>query len=248
MSDCARIVALLDVYFDDETAVETNALVLQHLEHCESCARQFQSAHQLRSSVREALGRDCAPASLHQQVHALLPPEPRPSLAAFIRAWIVPAAATAIVAWIVLPWRPAEPDMYRVMAVREHVACALKGVVRPRDVSFYRPETLMPLFPNAGDKVRILEAHVCGQQSDYLMHVILEEGGAKVSVFIDRADEGAERIFRPERSGDFEISQVRTTRHRAFVVTDRTRAAGLREWREPTLQQLQRFLKQLEGT
>ena len=248
MTDCARIAALFDVYVDDESTVETNVMVQQHVEHCEACARRLHDLRALRASMREALGRDAAPEALYRRVRTAVAAPPRPSLASFIRAWIVPATATAIVAWIVLPWGPAEPDIYRVMAVREHVACALKGVARPRDVSYYRPKTQIPLFPDAGGKVQILEAHVCGQQSDYLLHVIFEEGGAKASVFIDRAGEGAERIFRPQRSGDFEISQVRTTRHRALVVTDRAHAAALREWREPTLQQLQRFLKQMEGT
>ena len=62
-----------------------------------------------------------------------------------------------------------------------------------------------------------------------------------------RAGEGAERIFRPQRIGGFEVSQVRTTRHRAFLVIDRTHARALREWREPTVQRVQQFLKQKEG-
>jgi hypothetical protein len=41
---------------------------------------------------------------------------------------------------------------------------------------------------------------------------------------------------------------VRTTRHRAFVVIDRAHARALRIWREPTVQRLQHFLKQVEGT
>ena len=161
----------------------------------------------------------------------------------------MPAAATAIVAWIVLPWRPAEPDIYRAMAVGEHVACALKGVARPRDVSYYRPETLMPLLPDAGGKVRVVEAHACGQQTDYMLHVILEEGGSQgVDLHRSRAGEGAERIFRPQRSGDFEVSQVRTTRHRAFVVIDRAHAARVARLARADVQRLQRFLKQMEGT
>jgi mycothiol system anti-sigma-R factor len=245
MNDCSRILALLEVYLDDETTVETNALIHQHLETCESCARQFQSAQQLRASMREALGHDRAAASLHQRVRAVLSPEPR--LASFIREWIVPATATAIVALIVLPWRPGEPDIYRAMAVAEHRACALERAIQPRAISHYEPDALMPLLPDGGGKVRIIEAHLCGQQSDY-MHVILEEGGTKASVFMARAGEGPERIFRPHRSGDYEVSQVRTTRHRAFVVIDRTHARALREWREPTVRRVQQFLKQLEGT
>jgi mycothiol system anti-sigma-R factor len=247
VNDCARILSLLDVYLDDEATAETNVMVQQHVEQCEACARQLQAAHHLRASMRDALRHDRAPASLHQRVGALLTP-PRPSLASFIREWIVPATATAIVAWIVLPWRPVEPDIYPLMAVGEHVACALDRAVPPRDVSYYAADTSMPLIPGAGGKVRILEAHACGQQMDYLLHMILEEGGTKASIFITRAGEGAERIFRPRRSGDFEVSQVRTTRHRAFVVIDRTHARALREWRAPTVQRLQHFLKQVEGT
>lgn len=247
MNDCARILALLEVYLDDETSVETNALIHQHLDHCESCARQFQSAQQLRASLRDALGHDRAAASLHQRVRGLLPSEPRPRLAAVIREWMVPAAATAIVAWIVLPWGPAEePGIYRAIAVGEHRACALESVVKPRAISYYEPDALMPLLPDSNGKVRVVDAHLCGQQTDY-MHVILEEGGAKASIFIARAGEGAERIFRPQRIGDFEVSQVRTTRHRAFLVIDRTHARALREWREPTLQRVRQFLKQKEG-
>lgn len=247
MNDCGRIAALFDVYVDDESTVETNVMVQQHVEHCEACARRLHHLRELRASMREALGRDPAPEALYRRVRTAVAAPPRPSFASFIRHWIVPATATVIVAWIVLPWRPGEPDIYRAMAVGEHVACALKQSVPPRDSSYYAADALMPLLPDGGGKVRILEAHACGQQTDY-MHMILEEGGTKASIFMARAGEGAERIFRPQRSGDFEVSQVRTTWHHAFVVIDRTHARALREWREPTERRVQQFLKQLEGT
>jgi hypothetical protein len=248
VTDCARILAIIDVYLDDETTPETNAMVQQHVQHCEACARQLQAAHHLRASMRDALRHDRASASLHQRVRAMLPPEPRPRLASFIRDWIVPATATVIVAMIMLPWRPAERDYFRVIAVGEHVACALERSARPRDASLYPAATLMPLVPTNGGKVRVVEAHACGQQVDYLLHMILEEGDTKASIFVVRAGESAEGVFRPFRSGAFEVTQVRATRHRAFVVIDRTHARALREWRAPTVQRLQRFLKEVEGT
>lgn len=248
MNDCARILLLLDVYLDDETTAETNVLVQQHVEQCETCARQLQAAHHLRVSVRDALGHDRAPVSLRQHLHARLTAEPRPRLASLIRQWIVPAAATMLIAWIVLPARPAEPGIYRMMAAGEHVACALERAIPPRDVAYSTAHTAMPLIPLAGGRVRIVEAHACGRQMDNLLHMILEEGGTKASIFIVRAGEGAERVFRPQRSGDFEVHEVRTTRHRAFVVIDRTHARALRSWRGPTVQRLQGFLKQVEGT
>lgn len=247
MNDCARILSLLDVYLDDEATAETNVMVQQHVERCEACARQLQWAHHLRASMRDALRHDRASASLHQRVRAMLPPEPRPRLASFIRNWIVPATATAIVAWIVLPWRSGESGIYRAMAAGEHVSCALEKRVPPRDVSYYRPETLVPLFPDGGGTIRVLEAHVCGEQMDYLLHVIFEEGGTKASIFIARAPEGAERIYRPQRNGNFDVTLVRTTWHHAFVVTERGRSRALREWREPAVRRVQQFLKQVEG-
>jgi hypothetical protein len=247
VTDCARIAALFDVYLDDESTVETNVMVQQHVEHCEACARRLHQLRELRTAMRDALGREAAPEALYRRVRTAVAAPPRPSVVSFVRNWIVPATATAIVAWIMLPRGPAEePGIYRAIAVGEHRACALERVVRPRAISYYEPDALMPLLPDGGGKVRIVEAHLCGQQMDY-MHVILEEGGAKASIFMARAGAGAERIFRPQRVGDFEVSQVRTTRHRAFLVIDRTHARALREWREPTLQRLRQFLKQKEG-
>jgi hypothetical protein len=247
VTDCARVAALLDVYVDDESTVETNVMVQQHVEHCAACARQLHELRELRAAMREALGRDGAPEGLYRRVRTAVAAPARPSVASFIRAWIVPATATAIVAWIVLPRGPAEePGIYRAMAVAEHRACALERVVQPRAISSYEPDALMPLLPDSSGKVRIVDAHLCGQQTDY-MHVILEEGGTRASILMARAGEGAERIFRPQRVGGFEVSQVRTTRYRGFLVIDRTHARALREWREPTVRRLRQFLKQLEG-
>ena len=137
-------------------------------------ARGGCTAAQLRAAMRERPGRAMrAPEALHLTgarrgvaVGAAAALAPRSSASGSYRA-----AATAIVAWIVLPWGPAEETgIYRAMAVGEHRACALERVVQPRAVSYYEPDALMPLLPDSGGKVRIVEAHLCGQQSDY-MHV-----------------------------------------------------------------------------
>jgi mycothiol system anti-sigma-R factor len=206
MSPCADVIALLEVYLDDETSPDTNALVQQHLDRCPSCAARLQAARRLRADMRSALREDRAPAALRARVGAAIAPE-RPRLAAFIRSWLVPAAATVLVAWIVLPWRSPEPGIDRAMAVSEHVACALREAVPTRAASYYGAQAAMPLLPDDGGRIRILDAHTCGQHADYL-HVVLEEAGAKASVLIVRAPEGGEHVSRPERSGDFEVSEV----------------------------------------
>lgn len=245
MSTCADVVALLEVYLDDETSPDTNALVQQHLDRCPSCAARLQSARHLRAEMRAALREDLAPAALHARVRATLAPE-RPRLAALIRSWVVPAAAAALVAWIILPQRTADSAAETALAVEEHVACAVRGAVRTRDVADYGPHAAMPLLPDDGGRVRILDAHACGRHTEYL-HVVLEEDGARASVLIADAGEGGERISRPQQRGQFEVSEVRTTRHRAFMVTDRAGSTALRQWREPALQRIQAFLKQREG-
>ena len=247
MNSCAEITALLGVYLDDETTPDTNALVLQHVAACEACASHLHAQREQRHQLRTALQQEGAPAALHGRVRALLVPA-RPSMAAFIRSWIIPAAATALVAWIVIPWRPAEPEIYAMNAVAEHRACALDRAMRPRDVSFYTAEAWMPLIPDLGGRIRVVEAHACGQQTDFTHVIVEDESAHKASILIMRSGEGAARTLRPERRGDFEVTQLRTTWHRAFVVIDRTRAPALREWREPALQRVQQFLKQTEGT
>ena len=247
MNNCAETTALLEVYLDDETTPETNALVQRHVATCETCAARLHALREQRQQLRAALGHERAPAALHGRVRVMLGPA-RPSMAAFIRSWIVPAAATVLVAWIVIPWRPAEPEIYAMHAVAEHRACALDRAMRPRDVSYYTPEAWMPLIPDLGGRVHVVEAHACGQQTDFTHVIVEDESAHKASILIMRSGEGAARTLRPERRGDFEVTQIRTTWHRAFVVIDRTGARALREWREPALQRVQQFLRQTEGT
>jgi hypothetical protein len=166
----------------------------------------------------------------------------------FIREWMVPGIATALVAWIVIPSQPVEPEGYTRLAVAQHRACALERAVKPRSDGWYPPDEFTPLIPDLGGKIRVIEAHECAVGMKFT-HVIVEtDGGHKASILVTRSGEASERTFRPERHGDFEVSQVRTTRRRAFVVFDRQRARELREWREMTIARLHQFLKQLEGT
>jgi len=245
VNDCARVIALLDVYLDDETAPETNAVVQQHLDRCASCAARLQSVRALRVAMRAALRRDRAPASLHARVRSLLP-APSP-LAALIRTWIVPAAATAVAVWIVLPWRTSEPAGEAASAMAAHVVCALEGSQTVRDAHYYwSAQNSMPIVTSGGG-IRVVDAHTCGQQPDY-RHVIVEEGGSRASVLIAVAGEGPEGRLPTLRRGSLESIGVRGAGYRAFVVVDRSGSPALRNWREPALERLQQFLKHQEGS
>jgi hypothetical protein len=163
----------------------------------------------------------------------------------FIRDWIVPGVATAMVAWIVIPTRPAVPETYAVTAVAEHRTCALENKTRPREESSYSASDFAALIPDFDGRMQVVKAHRYG----HFTHVIVEEdSGRRASILIARASEGGERVIGPETRGDFEVSQVRTTRHHAVIVIDRDRARALRDWRKLTLERLQRSFRQLEGT
>lgn len=164
-----------------------------------------------------------------------------------IRDWLAPASATALVAWIVIPQSPVEPPYYEISAVAEHRACVLERLVKPRQGRSYSPEDLQPLIPTLGGRIRIVAGHECGQQMDFT-HVIVEDSaGSRASIFVTRSPESSERRFRPRRVKDLEVTQVRTTRHRAFVVFDRDSGRELREWRALTLNRLELFMKQREA-
>jgi hypothetical protein len=166
---------------------------------------------------------------------------------ALIRDWVAPASVTALVAWIFIPIVPAEPPTYDNIAQAQHRVCALEGHRQPGRESWYPPDEFTPLIPSGGGKIRVIEAHEClGSMS--FTHVILEIiGDGRASVLVTRSGEGGERTIGPRRFGDFEVMQVRTTRHRAFVVVDRAQAGQLGEWRDLTLDRLRRFLRQSEG-
>jgi hypothetical protein len=169
-------------------------------------------------------------------------------VAAVIREWIVPGLATAMVAWIVIPAPPALPEYYAIHAVAEHRSCALENAARPGEGSLYSTDDFAALIPDFGGRMHVVKAHRYDHSIDSTHVIVEEDGGPRASIFIARASEGGEQLVGPETRDGFEVSQVRTTRHRAVVVIDRDRARALRDWRRVTLERLQRSFKQLEGT
>ena len=170
-------------------------------------------------------------------------------VATVIREWIVPGVATAMVAWIVIPTRPAVPDTYASNALVEHRECALNNAPPPRGESTsYSADDFAALIPDFGGRMHVVKAHGYAHSIEFTHVIVEEDGGPRASIVIARASEGGERVIGPERRDGFEVSQVRTTRHHAVVIIDRDRATALRDWRKVTLERLQRSFQQLEGT
>jgi len=246
MTDCHRILALLDVYVDDETTPETNALVQEHVSRCAACAEQLHSLRRLRSSLRDELGAERAAGALHQRVRASLVDGTRSSWSAVLRQWIIPATAAALVVFAFL--RGNVPESAAVeSAVAEHVACAIAGRAPVDGAAGYQPATSMPWVPDPEHHVRILDAHACGRDREY-KHLVVERDGAKASILIaNRAGGDPDVGSSQHNAGAFEVSVVGSPGHVAYLVIERARSRALRAWREPALQRVQRFLQQLEG-
>ena len=246
MSECARIQPLLEVYRDDETSPETNAIVQEHVRHCAACAEELQSLRALRASMRDALGTERASEGLHRRVSASLVDDTRSPWAAVIRQWIIPATAAALVVVAFLRWNVPESAAVE-SAVAEHVACAIDGRAPVDAAAGYQPATSMPWVPDPGHQVRILDAHACGRDREY-KHLVVEQGGAKASILIaDRATGDPGVGSTQHRAGAFDVSVVSSPGHVAYLVMERARSGALRAWRDPAVQRVQRFLQQLEG-
>ena len=169
-------------------------------------------------------------------------------VASVIRDWIVPGVATAMVAWIVIPTRPAVPETYAINAVVEHRECALENAPRPGEETSYSADDFAALIPDLGGRIHVVKAHRYIHSVRFTHVIVEEDGGPRASIVISPVSEGGERFIGPETRDGFEVTQVRTTRHHAVVVIDRDRARALRDWRNATLERLQRSFRQLEGT
>lgn len=165
----------------------------------------------------------------------------------FIREWIVPGLTTALVAWIFIPTIPAEPVSYDNLAVGQHRTCALEGRIMPSPRGWYPPEQFAPLIPSAGGTMRVIDAHECAGSMAFTHLIVEAAGGDKASILVTRSPEGGERTLR-RRFRDFEVTQVRTTRRRAFIVVDWKQSRALRRWREATTERMRQFLRQSEGS
>ena len=255
MNDCSRIAPLLEVYADDESSAETNALVLDHLQHCDRCARELHAIVSLRAGLRESLGAGRAPAALRGRIGAAIDDSQpvavwrRPLLGRLTR-WVVPASATLVVlaTWIA---RERPVDARVRTAVAEHVMCALEGR-GPRLADAVAAErrlgTAMPWIRDDADGLRLVEAHTCGDAHPF-SHLVLDVEGSTASILIAPRDPaGVEAAAAPPIVRDgFDVTVLTTARHVVYVIADRRHGDRLRALAGPALQRVERFLQQMEG-
>ena len=249
MNDCATTTALLDVYADDETSAETNALVHTHLRECPRCLRELHDIRAMKTQLRDVLGHERAPAALRSRIQASIDAQRGHRLVGALRGWLAPvsAAAVALATWTLLP--SPSPSLADA-AVSEHIACALdRQVVQVNPATaLERGHTVaMPWIRDAAHDIHVVDAHACGQQPMF-SHVIVSVSGSLASVLIVPRPDGARAAPSQLRRGDFDVSIVSAIAHDGYLIGPRAPSDMLRDWRSPVLDRVARFLEQLEGT
>ncbi len=249
MNDCISTSALLHVYVDDEASAETNALVSDHLRTCAACWREFEAIVALRDRVRGTLRQGKAPDALRDRIASSLREHKRRGLMRALAGWLVPASAVlaAIMAWVA--W--GTPGSAVEAAVHEHVACALNnGASRvPPEVAAARGDAAaMPWIRDAAHELQAIEAHTCGDGPTF-SHVVLRSEGGTVSVLIARREHAPARgpqDARFETVGEFDVAVTTSSRYTVYLVGPRAPDEAVRAWRQPVLERIEQFLRQLE--
>ena len=256
MNDCTRIAPLLEVYADDEASAETNAIVLDHVQRCERCARELRGIVALGAGLRGAIGAGRAPAALHGRIVAAIEGAPPAAAAAWsqpgrwgrLARWLMPASAAlvAVAIWMARE-RPVEAHVQA--AVDNHVACALQQR-GPRLSDAVAAErglvTSMPWISDAARGIRIADAHTCGGERPFA-HVVFEVDGSTASILIAPRQEGENGSVRVPIvvRGKFDIWMVAGARHMAYVIAERRDGE---EMPASVLTRVKQFLDELEAT
>lgn len=249
MNDCTRTAALLDVYADDETSAETNALVHEHLHTCGRCARELQDILSLRAELRSLLGGEHASPALRGRIVAAVDERARHPLVGTLRNWLALASAAAVLLALWMMW-DIRADPLAEAAVAEHVACALHGrATRFADaVAVERGyPAAMPWIRDAAHDSHVVDAHTCGDEPVF-SHLVLSVAGSTASILIAPRTGAARATIPPTIHGNFEVGVLTTPKHVVYVVFERSAAGVAREWRASALERVGRFLQQLEGT
>ena len=116
--NCHESKRRLDLFLDGELNVDVKLEVLQHLNRCPSCARICEGEKELRSLLRDNLGRDRAPEGLRNRVQELVGRRPPLRLHAFAAT----AAIVFVSVFLLLPPAGARSLEAVVSAAVEHHA------------------------------------------------------------------------------------------------------------------------------
>lgn len=244
--ECQQIRDLMDSYLSGELLVESNHLVLRHLETCDECRAEAERRQQTRTLLRQSLNAPIDAGMLRARVVKALDAEQgRWPMAARYAA----VAAAVIVGIAVTLWasRPVDAAAYADSA-DNHVQCALtipaSAVYDPARVA-KRLEApylgIVDAVPHRVGGYDLIDAHMCPYPGRKYVHLIYKGEGRVVSVFAEQAlrgalpRSGAARLdavpidaFATHQNG-YWVAGTSTRRHHVFVVSSDQTSAPTRE-------------------
>jgi anti-sigma factor RsiW len=249
--ECRDVREMADSFLAQELLTETNHEILRHLDTCPACREDLAGRRALRAGVQRAFhnARDLDPspefmvslrATLQEAAHKV----PTRRRIRF-QAWLALAATVLLVAALGLAyrgrgWITATGALARA-AVGDHLNCALhfrlaekpitlEDAARRYDVAYRVLENLPPNdVTTAAGTAHVLERHSCVYGGRRFAHVVLDYGGARVSLLVTAVDGIAQLALpaavlphvTPEgRVDDMSVVSFRTSRHMVFVVGD----------------------------
>jgi anti-sigma factor RsiW len=241
--ECQHIRDLLDSYLSGELLIETNHLVLRHLETCSDCRTESARRQRTRALLAQSLGGPVDVEPLRRRITGALDREPRRG-SRVVRYW---GAAALIAAGLVISFwfsRRVDAAAYRD-SVTEHVQC---GLTVPPSAT-YDPMRIAarlkpPFTPMAEAVARtfgkyiLVDAHTCPLNGRQYAHLVYRGDGRVVSVFAEPALRGALPAA-PSKTrlegtsidvygnllDGYRVTATSTHDHHIFVVTDGASAA-----------------------
>ncbi len=239
--ECQHVRDLLDSYLSDELLVETNHLVLRHLETCDDCRTEASRRQRTRRLLAQTLETPIDAEPLRKRITAALDKEPRGG-SRLTRYWGAAAglaAAVAIAFWFT---RPVDAAAY-TDSVGDHVQCALTlpaaATYNPKRIA----ARLKPPFaamteqiPRTYANYELIDAHTCPFNGRQYGHAVYRTAAGQIlSVFAEPALRGGlpsapavttiagtDIDVYSSTHDRFSVNAASSRNHHVFVVSDRS--------------------------
>jgi len=218
--ECRNFKELLDSYFCQELAIETNHQLLNHAEHCPHCRAEMASRRNLRESLRRACSQERMSDEACERLRARLRAEAGFQSKTARKQWLnlfefrfaIPVAATIAVLILAIVGvssylRTENPstDSFDSLALSEtlvseaasdHKKCASKFLLATKPAAM--PDTVEPDYIGlekvaaaGAEGLRLHAAHVCSPDGRRFAHLVYTRDGALISLLVTNRDERA---------------------------------------------------------
>jgi anti-sigma factor RsiW len=184
---------------NDELPVEVKHEVVAHVESCAECAADLSEREQVKRLLRSAARKIDAPDELRERIRRSI----RSDRSVSFPRWTLAAAAAVVLllgAWGAIRYMSGNAASERAMSVlriglRDHVECAIKHNFASRRLSIEEMGArlgagyagLVPIIrERLPEGYALTAAHACRVGGRDYAHLLLERGGAAVSLVITR--------------------------------------------------------------